>query len=227
MVLIMDTRIKRSLRTALVGSLLFGGALTSSVLVGALPASAASVVQTIGVGSNPYSVSSDGTHVWVANTGSNTVTELDASTGSVVQAPIAVGIHPYGISSDATHVWVANSGGSTVSEIEISAPSMFQVTTSSLPPAVRGVPYGPVTLQASNLGTSTSPYTTTLKWKKVTLPRGLRLSPAGVLSGTPSKKGSGFTSVSVQVTETVTTLNGKRKVKTRATVQATIPLIII
>ena len=84
-----------------------------------------------------------------------------------------------------------------------------------------------MTLQAANLGTSTSPYTTTLKWKKVTLPKGLKLSSAGVLSGTPSTKlVAGPSSVTVQVTETVTTLNGKKNVKTKTTVGATIPLTI-
>jgi hypothetical protein len=48
-----------------------------------------------------------------------------------------------------------------------------------------------------------------------------------VLSGTPNKKlAGGPSSVTVQVTETVTTLNGKKKVKTPTTVQATIPLTI-
>ena len=48
-----------------------------------LNASTGAVVQTIGVGSAPDGVSSDGTHVWVANTEDDTVTELDASTGAV------------------------------------------------------------------------------------------------------------------------------------------------
>jgi hypothetical protein len=48
-----------------------------------------------------------------------------------------------------------------------------------------------------------------------------------VLSGTPNTKlAAGPTSVTVQVTETVTTLNGTKKVKTKTTVQATIPLTI-
>jgi len=68
---------------------------------------------------------------------------------------------------------------------------------------------------------------TTLKWHKITLPKGLKLSSAGVLSGTPSAKlSAGPSSVTVQATETVTTLNGKKKVKTKATAQATIPLTI-
>ena len=73
-------------------------------LVAGVPAASAStVVQTIPVGPDPYSVSSDGTHVWV--TGAGTVTELDASTGAVVQTiPVADGADF--VSSDGTHVWV-------------------------------------------------------------------------------------------------------------------------
>jgi hypothetical protein len=106
--------------------------------------------------------------------------------------------------------------------------SILSISTTSLPPATPGAPYAPVTLQAANLTTSISPYTTTLKWHKVALPKGLRLSSAGVLSGIPNKKlVAGSSSVTVQVTETVTILNGnngKKKVKAKATVQATIPL---
>jgi FecR protein len=103
----------------------------------------------------------------------------------------------------------------------------FEVSPISLPAATPSTAYGPVTLQAVNLGASAAPYTTTLKWKKVSLPKGLKLSSAGLLSGTPNKKlAAGSSSVTVQVTETVTTLNGKKKVKTKTTSQATIPLTI-
>jgi len=102
-------------------------------------------------------------------------------------------------------------------------PPPFGVATTSLPKATPGTPYGPVTLQAGGLGVSASHYVTTLKWKKVTLPKGLKLSSAGVLSGTPSAKLAAPSSVRVQVTETVTTLNGRKKIKTPTTVQATIP----
>ena len=61
------------------------------------------------MGDDPDAISSDGTHVWVANYNDNTVTELDASTGSVVQT-IGVGNEPDGVSSDGTHVWVTNAG---------------------------------------------------------------------------------------------------------------------
>jgi lysophospholipase L1-like esterase len=103
----------------------------------------------------------------------------------------------------------------------------FAIAPTALPDATPGAAYGPVTLTARNAGISASPFTTTLKWARVTLPKGLRLSSTGVLSGTPNRKLSpGATSVTVQVTEKVTTLSGTKKVKTRSTVQATIPLTI-
>lgn len=60
---------------------------------------------------------------------------------------------------------------------------------------------------------------TTLRWKKVSLPKGMKLSSAGVLSGTPNKyRAAGLSSVTVKVTETVTTLNATKNVKTKTTV---------
>jgi YVTN family beta-propeller protein len=164
--------------------------------------------------------------VWVANATDSTVSEIDASTGAIIQT-IAVGNSPLAISSDGTDVWVANTDDGTVSEIAVAGTPGFAITTSSLPSATPGVTYSPVALQVGGEGTSTSPYTTTLKWKKVTLPKGLKLSMAGVLSGKPSSRlAAGPSSVTVQVTETVTMLNGRRKVRTKTTVQATIPLTI-
>ncbi len=85
---------------------------------------------TVGNGNNPYAISSDGTHVWVADEGGfgdggNTVTELDASDGSLVQT-IPVGSTPDAVSSDGTHVWVANSGDDTVTELGASDGSLLQ-----------------------------------------------------------------------------------------------------
>ena len=117
-------RFKRSVRLVLAGSLVFGGAMTAEV-VGAFPASAAAVIKTIPVGHEPISVSSDGTHVWVANYESDSVSELDVSTGSLVQE-IPVGTQPDGVSSDGTHVWVANSNYGTVSELDASTGSVVQ-----------------------------------------------------------------------------------------------------
>jgi YVTN family beta-propeller protein len=82
-------------------------------------AAAAGVIRTIPVGLNSRGVSSDGTHVWVANAYEDTVSEIDASNGTVIRT-IPVGVFPYGVSSDGAHVWVANTEEDTVSEIDAS-----------------------------------------------------------------------------------------------------------
>jgi DNA-binding beta-propeller fold protein YncE len=59
----------------------------------------------------PQAISSDGTHVWVANYWGESVTELNAATGAlvrVIRAPRYGLDHPQGISSDGTNVWVTN-----------------------------------------------------------------------------------------------------------------------
>ena len=151
-----------------------------------LDASTGAVVQTIGVGSYPYAVSSDGTHVWVTNVFDNTVTELDASTGAVVQT-IGVGSFPIGVSSDGSHVWVANNRGDTVTELAI-ANGPLAITTTSLPVATPGVPYS-FQLQASG---GIGPYT----WNKYKpkgrggLPWDVTLSRSGLISGTPKRAGT-------------------------------------
>ena len=95
------------------GSLVFMGSISAAVIGDTSPASAASVVQTIHVGTTEYpaDVSSDGTHVWVTNTNSvdfsGTVAEFDASTGALVRT-IPVGPQPGSVSSDGTHVWVSS-----------------------------------------------------------------------------------------------------------------------
>ena len=83
-----------------------------------LSASTGALVQVISGSSygfnDPDAVSSDGTHVWVANSAGNSVTELSAATGALVQviSGSSYGFDdPDAISSDGTHVWVANAGG--------------------------------------------------------------------------------------------------------------------
>jgi YVTN family beta-propeller protein len=85
---------------------------------------------TVGDGNDPYAISSDGTHDWVADKGGfgyggNTVNELDTSDGSLVQT-IPVGSSPDAISSDGTDVWVANYGDNTVTELDASDGSLVQ-----------------------------------------------------------------------------------------------------
>ena len=65
-------------------------------------------------------MSSDGTNVWLANAGEDTVSEIEASSGTVIHT-IPVGSYPRGVSSDGTNVWVGNNDENTVSEIEASS----------------------------------------------------------------------------------------------------------
>jgi YVTN family beta-propeller protein len=91
-----------------------------------LDASTGALIQTVSVGGNPDGISSDGTHVWVANYDDGTVSELSATTGALTQT-IGVGEGPWDISSDGTHVWVVNNGDSTVSVVDASTGALAQV----------------------------------------------------------------------------------------------------
>ena len=65
------------------------------------------------------------------NSGDNTVTEISASDGSVLQT-IPVGVSPIAIDSDGGHVWVANNNysiSSSVTELNASDGSFVQTVT--------------------------------------------------------------------------------------------------
>jgi hypothetical protein len=107
------------------------------------------------------------------------------------------------------------------------ATSVFCISTSSLPSATPGKRYGPVTLHAANIGASTSPHTTKVTWAGIELPPGLKMSSAGVLSGTPSTNLiPGMLTVVAYATETVTTVSGKKVKTKKTTTQGTIPITI-
>jgi hypothetical protein len=55
----------------------------------------------------------DGTHIWVTNAQSNTVTKLRAADGALV-ATLAATDNPQGIAFDGTYIWVGNYGSNTV-----------------------------------------------------------------------------------------------------------------
>jgi YVTN family beta-propeller protein len=72
---------------------------------------------SVAVGNGPYGVAANGNDVWVTNEDDNTVSEIDATTATVIGSPIAVGSLPQAITDDGTDVWVANVNSETVSEI--------------------------------------------------------------------------------------------------------------
>jgi hypothetical protein len=106
----------------------------------------------------------------------------------------------------------------------------FGVAPIILPDAFPEHPYGSgdsAVLKARGVSSSSSGYTTTVHWRKVTLPKGVVLSSTGVLSGTPSSKlVAGKSSISVEVTETITTVIGKKKIEANTTVLASLSLTI-
>jgi serine/threonine-protein kinase len=65
-------------------------------------------------------ITADGTHIWVASYGGNSVTELNAADGTWV-ATLSGGNYgfndPTSVSADGTHIWVANAGGNSVTEL--------------------------------------------------------------------------------------------------------------
>ncbi len=154
-------------RAAAVGALFVSGmtlaTLTVTSRVGAAGSNASQVslapmavrslsgVKVFGWGfDDPDGVASDGIHVWVANQGGNSVTELSASTGALVRVDsgprygfdqVVSGIGglivlpgPSAIASDGTHVWVANSNGNSVTELSSSTGALVRV--------IRGSSYG-------------------------------------------------------------------------------------
>ncbi len=80
-----------------------------------------SVTSTVTVGTNPEGVAFDSTngYIYVANSGSGTVSVIDGSTNAVV-ANVTVGTSPDKIAFDSTngHLYVANFGSGTVSVID-------------------------------------------------------------------------------------------------------------
>lgn len=66
-------------------------------------------------GSGPIVIAFDGANLWVANNGSNNVTELRASDGTNL-ATFSVGTRPFGIAFDGANIWVVNSFSNTVSK---------------------------------------------------------------------------------------------------------------
>ncbi|HSE98742.1 MAG TPA: hypothetical protein VLD57_10810 [Blastocatellia bacterium] len=61
----------------------------------------------------------DGTNVWVANAGSDTVMKLSGSTGATL-GTFAVGKTPRGLAYDGSSVWVTNSQSNNVTRLRAS-----------------------------------------------------------------------------------------------------------
>jgi hypothetical protein len=104
---------------------------------------ASTVVKTIGVGGDPAAASSVGTSVWGENHDDDTMTEPDASTGTLVRTinlcrSLGQILQPDGISSDARHPCLGidrrpRGGGGTMSEPAAPSGLLLQCNPTSNP----------------------------------------------------------------------------------------------
>jgi YVTN family beta-propeller protein len=128
----------------------------------------------LGTGTGPLAVAvtPDGTHAYVANSGTGTVSVIDTATNNVLTGPgfpIPVGTGPDGVAvtPDGTQVYVTNAGAGTVSVIATNHPptvppkvvATIPVSARSVPGAVAIAPDG-AHVYVTTLGTSTSGFNT-------------------------------------------------------------------
>jgi hypothetical protein len=119
-------------RTALALGVSVAAALVAVILI-AQPGTTnkTSVYSARGYGfSLPDAIAADGAHVWVANEGGPSVTELNTADGSLVRtlsAPSYGFFQPTAIAVDGAHVWVVNgNGGDSVTELNAGDGSWVQ-----------------------------------------------------------------------------------------------------
>ncbi len=130
----MNNLTRRVLLSALIGILLISAASFTMV------AHAAS--STITVGSRPSGMAFDPSngYLYVANSGSNTVSVINTATNTVVGSPITVGTSPSCVAFDSANgeIYVTNSGSNTVSVINTANNAIIgsPITVGSIPSGI-------------------------------------------------------------------------------------------
>jgi hypothetical protein len=108
--------------------------------------------QTYSVGSEPFGVAFDGSNIWVANGGSNSVTKILASTGAVV-GNYPVGAGPIEAAFDGTNIWVTNLSGNTVTKLLASSGAVVGSYPVGIQPC--GVAFDGTNIWVANYGSNT------------------------------------------------------------------------
>jgi YVTN family beta-propeller protein len=81
------------------------------------PANAISVSTTVTLGGAPHSIASDGTSMWISNSGNNTVSRVGAWSTSNSTTNVAVGLATQAIVFDNTNVWLIGGSANTLTKI--------------------------------------------------------------------------------------------------------------
>ncbi len=102
---------------------------------------------TFSVGMNPNGIAFDGTHIWVTNCSSNSVTELVAATGAVVNT-VAVGTCPTAVAFDGVNIWVTNLYDGTVSSF--AAAKVTSTNTITVGNGPNGIAFDGVNIWVTN-----------------------------------------------------------------------------
>jgi YVTN family beta-propeller protein len=168
------------------------------------------VLATVAVGAFPggVAVNPAGTRAYVANQNSNNVSVIDTASNTVV-ATVVVGTAPFGVAVNpaGTHAYVANVSSNNVSVIDTTSNTVVATVAVGTGPAVFGPFIGGVTAPPAPPTITNGPplngtvgvvysftYTSTgspsFSVTAGSLPPGLSLSSAGVISGTPTTVGS-------------------------------------
>jgi YVTN family beta-propeller protein len=69
------------------------------------------------VGAKPFGLAFDGSSVWVANSGSDSVSKVNPATGAMTQTALTAGSIPFEVAFDGTNIWVTDNGSGKVSKI--------------------------------------------------------------------------------------------------------------
>ena len=134
---------------------------------------------TFPTGSVPVGVAFDGTNIWVANGGSNTVSKINRVTGA--KTDYATGTSPTEVAFDGANIWVANFGSNTVSKINpngVAPGTPINFTTGNGP---RGVAFDGTNIWVTNQNSNTVS----------------KINPNGVAPGAPINYTTGATPVGV------------------------------
>lgn len=104
-----------------------------------------------GTGILPEAIAYDGTNIWTANRGDNSVTKITPT--GVMTTYTGTGSQPWAIAFDGTNMWTANNGDDSVTKV---TPTGIMTTYSGTGSAPRGIAFDGTNMWTANYGTGGS-----------------------------------------------------------------------